>query len=262
MDSTDEILDEIVVRSFVLSNKNLLRLSQEKIIMKLFGGIYYSEDGLSTSIRGMHLQTTLLNNINDNVTGFGKVGYQRKVPVLSSFAELIGANALSEVSDESVGRLRQTKNPLDFALAQKGYFQCQTPNGIKLTRDGRFKLDKNGYLLTLDDNKVLSITGQPVKLSKIPDSLDRIKVDKEGLITIFDPETKTSTTEGQISVVASDGSITRQVDLRQGFTEDSNVRLHSEVFQLVPVRRNFEANRQAYIVQNNLLTKVIQELGK
>lgn len=230
--------------------------------MRLYGGIYFNENGLSTSIRGMHLQTALLDNINCNVTSFGKVGYQRKAPVLSSFAELVGVHALSEVVDDKVGRLRQTKNPLDFALAQKGYFQYMTPYGIKLTRDGRFKLDKDGYLLTLDNFKVLSLTGQPVKFDKVPERLEDIKVDKKGTITAFDPQNKKFSDIGQLSVVASDGSITKDMDVRQGFSEDSNVSIQSEVFNLVPVRRNFEANRQLYIIQNDALTKTIQELGR
>ena len=35
--------------------------------MKLFGGIYFNKDGVSTSVRGMHLQTALLDNINTNI---------------------------------------------------------------------------------------------------------------------------------------------------------------------------------------------------
>ncbi|EKE03980.1 MAG: hypothetical protein ACD_20C00122G0002 [uncultured bacterium] len=230
--------------------------------MRLFGGIYFDENGLSNSVRAMHLQTAMLDNINCNISNFGKVGYQRKAPVLSSFAELIGVHALSEVTDEQVGRLRQTRQPLDFALAKEGYFQYMTPDGIKLTRDGRFKIDKDGYLLTINDNKVLSATGQPVKFKDIPDNLENIKVDKEGIITVFDPVKKQFNKVGQISVVASDGSITKDIYVKQGFTEDSNVTMQTEFFSLIPVRRNFEANRQLYIIQNDELSKTIQELGK
>ncbi|OGH97429.1 MAG: hypothetical protein A2104_04390 [Candidatus Melainabacteria bacterium GWF2_32_7] len=230
--------------------------------MRLFGGIYFNENGLSNSVRAMHLQTAMLDNINCNITNFGKVGYQRKAPVLSSFAELIGVHALSEVADESVGRLRQSRKPLDIALATEGYFQYMTPNGIKLTRDGRFKIDKNGYLLTLDNFKVLSATGQPIKFDKVPEKLEDIKVDKDGTLTAFDSKEKKFNNVGQLSVVSSDGSITKDINVKQGFTEDSNVTIHTEFFNLVPVRRNFEANRQLYIIQNDELSKTIQELGR
>ncbi|MFH0702798.1 MAG: flagellar basal body rod C-terminal domain-containing protein [bacterium] len=230
--------------------------------MRLYGGINLSEDGISTSVRGLHLQTELMNNINENVVGFNKIGYQRKVPVVSSFAEIIGVHALSEVVDTAVGRMRQTKNPLDFILAKEGYFQCQTPFGVKLTRDGRFKLDKDGYLLTLDDNKILSANGQPIKFQKIPEKLSDIKVNQDGIITALDQDSKEFYEVGQFSVVANNGSTANEIDVRQGFTENSNVNIYAECFNLVPVRRNFEANRQLFIIQNDNLSKTIQELGR
>ena len=42
------------------------------------------------------------------------------------------------------------KNGINIALANKGYFQILTKDGIQLTRDGRFKMNKNGEILTLD----------------------------------------------------------------------------------------------------------------
>ncbi|MFA6989484.1 MAG: flagellar basal body rod C-terminal domain-containing protein [Candidatus Gastranaerophilaceae bacterium] len=230
--------------------------------MKFYSGICFDESGISTSIRAMHLQTELMSNISKNITGFDKVGYQREESVISSFSEYIGPHALSVVKDESVGRLYNSGNSLDFALAKPGYFQCQTKNGIKLNRDGRFKLDKNGNLLTLDDNKVLSKDGTAIKFNKIPQSLSDIKVGVNGDITAFDRETNKTTKIASFSVVSSNGSLSEDPDVRQGFVETSNVKMHEEVFNLVPVRRNFDANRQMIVTQNDELTKAIQELGR
>jgi len=230
--------------------------------MKIFGGLHYSEDGLSTSLRGMHLQSGLLNNIGDNINGFNKVGYQRKAPVLSSFAEIIGIQALSEVTDAKAGRISKTDNPLDFALVKEGYLQYQTPEGIKLTRDGRFKLDKDGNLLTLENQKVLSISGQSIKFKFVPDSMDQIKVDKEGKISVYNSKTNKLEYMDQLSVVSNKGKYLSDIDVRQGYAESSNVSLHTEFMNMIPVRRNFEANRQLYIIQNDELSKVIQELGR
>lgn len=230
--------------------------------MTLYGGVYFNDDGLSTSIRGMHLQTELLNISNNNITGFGKVGYQRQVPVVSSFAEYIGVNALSKVQDNSIGRVRKSNNPLDFAMGKEGYFQCQTPNGIKLTRDGRFKLDKNGSLLTLDGNKVLGSNGQPIKFNAIPDKLEDVKVNIDGTIQSLNPKTKQMDEVGQIAVATSNGTLSTQPDVRQGFVEDSNVSLSTEFLNIVPIRRNFDANRQMFITQNDELSRTIQELSR
>jgi len=229
--------------------------------MRLYGGIYFDERGISTSIRGMHMQTELLSRINENVTGFNQVGYQRTTPVISSFAEYIGVHALSTVKNDEVGRLTRTEKPLDFALAKPGYFQYKTPEGIKLTRDGRFKLDKNGNLLTLQGYKVLGANGQGIRFKSIPEDLNDIKVGIDGKITVTDKNTFKTYEVGRLSVVSNKGDITQDVDVRQGFVEASNVSLQEEIFSLVPVRRNFEANRQLYITQDELLNKTIQQLG-
>lgn len=230
--------------------------------MKIYGGVTYNEDGISTSLRGMHLQTSLIQNINENIVSFGKVGYQRKVPVISSFAELLGPNALSEVRDTTVGRIRLTQRPLDLALTKKGYFQVQTPDGIRQTRDGRFKINKDGNLLTLENYKVLSSAGDPIKFKVIPDKANDVKVADDGTITSLDIKNNKVYEVGQLSIVASDGSILSDVGVKQGYTEDSNVTLQQEFYSVVPVRRNFEANRQLYIIQNDELSKTIQELGR
>lgn len=130
--------------------------------MKINGGIFYSENGLTNSIRAMHLQSELLGIRNENVGGFDKVGYQRKEPVVSSFTEFMGVNALSTTVDDKVGRISVLDNPLDIAIANKGYFQVDTGNGIKLTRDGRFKIGADGSLLSLEDAQVLSDAEYPL----------------------------------------------------------------------------------------------------
>ena len=123
--------------------------------MIINGRITYLENGINTSIRAMQVQSQLMAMSNENINGFDKVGYQRKEPVVSSFTEYLGVNGLSQTSDDKVGRITMSGNPLDLAIAEKGYFQTQSDEGIKLTRDGRFKIDKEGNLLTLEDDLVL-----------------------------------------------------------------------------------------------------------
>ena len=230
--------------------------------MKLYGGIDLNNGGMLSSIRDMYLQTDIMNVINDNIQGFNKVGYQRKVPVVSSFAEFLGPNALSQNVDEEVGRIKITKNPLDIALATKGYFQVLTPSGIQLTRDGRFTMDKDGNLLTLQNYKVLSKEGKPVKLSHIPEDLEDIKIQNDGTIKYLDRSDLKLHDAGTISIVTSEGTTLQNPDVKQGYVEESNVSLQEELFNMVPVRRNFEANRELFLIQSDSLAKVLQELGK
>ncbi len=229
--------------------------------MYLRGGINYIDNGMTANIRAMHLQTELMAITNENVTGFDKVGYQRKDPVVSSFAEYMGIHALSTAVDDSVGRLSVSDNPLDIALANKGYFQCKGENGVKLTRDGRFKVDIEGYLKTMKDEKVLANDGTAIKLPFFPDKVEDIKVDTEGNLTVFNKNTNKMDYVSTLSVVTTDGVAVLSPNVRQGYNEFSNVSLATEFIQAMPVVRNFDANRQMFQMQASTLSRAIQQLG-
>lgn len=229
--------------------------------MKLNAGVNYIENGLKSSLKAMQVQSALINIGNDNVTGFDKVGYQRKEAVVSSFTEYLGADGISTTVDDKVGRLINTGNPLDLAIAVKGYFQIQSPDGVTLTRDGRFKLDKNGYLLTLNDSKVLSDSGMPIKLDIIPENLDQVVVNSKGGVSVFDKETNKLVHAANIGVVDSNGGIVMNPEIKQKYSEYSNVSLEREFLGMMMPIRNFDANRQMFMIESSNLTKAISQLG-
>jgi len=229
--------------------------------MKLNAGVRYIENGLTTSLKAMQVQSALINIANDNVTGFDKVGYQRKEAVVSSFVEYLGADGISTTIDDKTGRIASSGNPLDLALATKGYFQVQSKEGVKLTRDGRFKLDKNGNLLTLDDSKVLADNGSAIKLSLIPDSIGGIVVNSKGTLSVFNKDTKHLDKVANIGVVDANGALIMNPEVKQGYNEYSNVSLEREFLGMISPIRNFDANRQIFKIENATLTKVISQLG-
>ena len=216
--------------------------------MIINGGIRFCEKGLTTSLRAMHVQSELIGMYNENVTGFDKIGYQRKDPVVSSFTEFIGVHGLSQTIDDKVGRIQMSDNPLDLALAEKGYFQTMNADGIRLTRDGRFKLDKDGFLLTLEDDNVLSNAGVPIQLPVVPEQIKDVRVNSKGLVSVLNRKTNKFENAGYI--------------VKQGYNEYSNVALQDEFIQMMPIIRNFEANRQIFMIQNQNLQKVISQLGQ
>lgn len=229
--------------------------------MRINGGIFYNENGLTTSIRAMHLDSELIGISNENIGGFDKVGYQRKEAVVSSFAEFLGVHALSTTKDDKVGRIAVSDNPLDIALANKGYFQTESNNGIKLTRDGRFKIGKDGSLLTLEDAHVLSSAGTPIQLPFVPQDLKQIKIDKSGKISLFNPDTNKLMNVGQIGVVDTNGILVMDPNVKQGYNEFSNVSLQQEFITMMPIMKNFDANRQMFMLQNANLGKAISQLS-
>lgn len=230
--------------------------------MQINGGIRFCEKGLTTSLRAMHVQSELIGMYNENVVGFDKIGYQRKDPVVSSFTEFLGVHGLSQTVDDKVGRIAMSENPLDLALANKGYFQTQSADGVKLTRDGRFKLDKNGYLLTLEDHNVLSNAGVPIQLPFVPEQIKDVRVNSKGLVTVLNRKTNKFESAGYVGVVDSNGVVVTDPQVKQGYNEYSNVSLQNEFIGMMPIIRNFEANRQIFMIQNQNLQKVISQLGQ
>lgn len=229
--------------------------------MQINGGVRFCEPGMRASIRAMHVQSEILGMINENVEGFDKVGFQRREPVVSSMTEYIGVHGLSTTIDDQVGRIMVSKNPLDIALANKGYFQVQTTNGVKLTRDGRFKLDKEGNLITLEDFPVLSDAGMPIKLPVVPDNIDKVVVNNKGKVSVYDKKTNKLVDAGFLGVVDANGMAVLNPEVKQGYNEYSNVTLQNEFLAVKPVVRNFEANRQIFLIESSNLQKVISQLG-
>lgn len=229
--------------------------------MQLNAGVKYIGNGLVNSIRAMQVQSSLIDIANDNVTGFDKVGYQKKQAVVSSFSEYIGVDGISTTVDDKVGRIVNTGNPLDLALATKGYFQIKTANGVKLTRDGRFKLDKAGNLLTLDDSKVLASDGTAIKLSIIPDNLNQVVVNAKGALSVFNKSKNELQHVANIGVVDSNGTVIMNPEVKQKFTEYSNVALNEEFLGMMLPIRSFDANRQMFMIESSNLTKAISQLG-
>ena len=229
--------------------------------MIINGRVSYLESGIKTSLRAMQVQSELVSMTNQNIIGFDKIGYQRQEPIVSSFTEYLGVDGLSQTVDDKVGRIMMSEKPLDFAIATKGYFQTQSENGVKLTRDGRFKLDREGNLLTQEDHQVLSNAGVPIQLPFVPDDLKKIKVDDSGLLSVFNDKTKKLEAVATIGVVDANGMVGMEPKVKQGYNEYSNVSLQNEFLSMMPVIRAFEANRQVFMIQNQNLQKVISQLG-
>lgn len=231
--------------------------------MVLQGRVTYQNDPMTISLRGMTMQIHMMEFTAENIAKADMVGYQRKTPIVTSFAETLGIKGVDTQTDTSVGRIQMTDKPLDLALGTKGYFQkLQADGRVDMTRDGRFKLDKAGNLLSEDNLPVLGKDGSAIRLPFVPDTLSQIKIDTEGRITMINPATGQMESAGTLSVVNSDGSPAKKIQVNQGYVESSNVFLHEEFVAMVAPKRNFQANRQMFLTQSQALGRLIQELGR
>ena len=59
----------------------------------------------------------------------------------------MGAQIDRIVTDTTSAPVRDTGEPLDFAIVGDGWFGVQTPQGLRYTRNGQFQLSPQGTLM-------------------------------------------------------------------------------------------------------------------
>ena len=131
--------------------------------------------GLYTAASAMVAQTARQDVYANNLANVNSVGFRRGETVLGQFpADLLAAvGAAGQASggvaatmpglDLTQGPLVSTDRPQDLALTGDAFFTVQTPKGQAYTRDGRFQLDAQRRLTTLQGNLVLGERG-PITL--------------------------------------------------------------------------------------------------
>lgn len=184
----------------------------------------------------------------------------------------LGTETAPEINDFTQGALKQTGQPLDFAIQGEGFFRVQTPNGERYTRDGRFIRDANGQLVTVDGYAVLSSTGAPITLpegevSVAPDGTINVNgqvVGQLGLAAFANPATELTrdSLAGNTFAAAGAPTGTNAGTVQQGFLEMANVNPAQLMTQMVAVGRAYEAAQQLVHVQDDLLGRAIATLGR
>jgi flagellar basal-body rod protein FlgG len=141
------------------------------------------QTGYYAAAGGMVTQFNRLDTIANNLANVNTSGFKKDALITGDFARLykeardelpISDNtfeaasyinrAMSKVphiveayTDQSIGVLAKTDNRFDIALSREGlFFAVETPEGIRLTRDGSFTLNDEGALVTKQGYKVLS----------------------------------------------------------------------------------------------------------
>ena len=100
------------------------------------------------------------------------------------------AGVLRDVAD---GGMLQTGNTLDLAINGSGYFVVETPAGPRYTRDGNFRLDQDGRVVTSDGYALLDGQNRPIQVRP---GETRIEISAKGAVTTETGEV------GRIRVVA------------------------------------------------------------
>lgn len=185
---------------------------------------------------------------------------------------------VSFVMDDGVARdfrqgsMTQTGGPLDLAIDGKGFFAVQTAGGPRYTRDGRFKLDADGKVVTQDGDAVQGGGGGDITLDP---QKGPVSISETGVIS------QQGQKVGQLDVVTFDdlGALskdgnnlfrntstaqpqpTTSAKLRQGMLEGSNVQTLTQITRLVALNRAYESATNMMSQTSDLSRKSIQRLG-
>ena len=91
------------------------------------------------------------------------------------------ANDIATFRNTEQGTMETTNSPLDAAIQGAGYFVVQTPLGSRYTRNGNFKINAAGILVTSEGYPVLDDSGQSILF----DQTDRVvKIADNGSVNV------------------------------------------------------------------------------
>jgi flagellar basal-body rod protein FlgF len=178
------------------------------------------------------------------------------------------------------GGLKVTDNPLDIALNGPGFFEISTPQGVRYTKSGSFKVSNDGRLVTTEGNPVLAQgEGDPAaRQISLADRQGSVHVSEAGEIYMNDElVTKISVLEfknmNQIRKTAGllfenkdpTGNLataSTNTEVKQGMVEASNVNPVEEIGNLIRANRMFEEDLKAMKTVNEMMQKEVNEVGK
>ena len=184
-----------------------------------------------------------------------------------------GVRAVATYKDFTGGETRETDNPLDLSIDGNGFFQVTRPDGtIAYTRAGVFKTNADGELVNVD--------GFPVEPTiTIPADATSITISQTGAISatlgsepeqvqigqleisMFSNPAGLSSVGGNLyeETPASGQPITGNPGedgagtILQGFLEQSNVAVVTEMIDLIAAQRAYEINGKVITAADEML---------
>ncbi len=167
------------------------------------------------------------------------------------------------------GPLQETGNPLDLAIHGKGYFVIETEQGPRYTRDGHFRLDETGRLVTQAGRPVLGQGDAPILLA--PEDVD-IRVSRDGTmssnqgqigrlrIVAFDNERALQREAGARYSSTEDPIDMERPDVVQGMIEGSNVQPILEMVRMIDVHRAYQRSKSFIEKEDERIKKLAAAL--
>ncbi len=253
---------------------------------------------LYSAATGMEAQQLNLNNIANNLANVNTVGFKRSKIQFQDLLYQKPRNAGSETDggnrvptgievgngsrvaatskDFTQGQLTNTGAQFDLALQGDGFFEVQRPDGTTgFTRDGSFKLNASGQVVTTDGMPVLS------GFQTVPPGTTNISISQNGQVTY---QTSAGNTTFQLTLArfanpsglnSLGGNLYAEnaasgapetgapgsqgfASVMQGYTETSNVNIVEEMVNLIVAQRAYEVNSKAIQASDEMLQNINQ----
>lgn len=182
----------------------------------------------------------------------------------------LGVQIGTETTDFTQGALKFTGKPLDLSVHGNGFFRVETPNGERYTRDGRFNLDSEGYMVSVDgyflldaDRERIQIDGATIGISTDGTLfIDGVAGQQIGLAAFEDPAAELTPDLANIFAAAGEPTGETPGEIQQGYLEMANANPSDLMTQMVIVSRAYEAAQRMVQAQDELLGAAIGTLGR
>ena len=242
----------------------------------------------------MYNEQKRLDVISNNLANSATVGFKKEGATSQSFDDVLAIKVrddhgdayignmslgvkIGEVyTDYSQGSVRETGNTYDLAIDGSGFFTIDytDANGntsTRYTRAGEFLITKEGYVVTSEGQHLM---GESQWL-QVPVDAVEVMVDTDGTVyadgTAVDKVRLTDFEDynylkkfGETMYQPVQGAVEKDAtgSILQGFTEQSNVNVVSEMVNLINITRAYEANQKVIKAMDDLLQIDVSSVGK
>lgn len=231
-------------------------------------GIYDAASNLHAKMKNMEIVANNLANINTT-------GYKREIP-FSEYMSKYGNENVKQLSDFSSGVFEETGNKLDLSINGDAFFVVETDRGLALSKDGKFKVDDEGYVVNGRNQKLIG-SGGPLNLyEKVFDKTGDISFTKNGEVKIggisagqlmiAGVTNKSNMVRGESQnfylpetdyQIAMEGSF----EVMQGYLENSNTNPLQEMQAMIQLNKDYETTQK--IIQSlDTMMGQAKEVGK
>lgn len=249
---------------------------------------------LYTSSTGMYAQQLNIDNIAHNIANVNTTGYKKsRIEFQDLLYEVLRRPAASNETNQPTGlwvglgvkpsatqtvfaqgNLTPTDNPLDVAIQGQAFFRVQPPAGddYVYTRDGAFKLDAEGNLVTTDGYYVVGVDaidpeGYDVTIAadgtvtyKMPGQDEPVEAGQIELAKFVNPAGLEKIGNNLYRPTASSGEAQdwdpeadSTVSLQAGYLEASNIQIVEEMVNLITAQRAYEINSKVIQSSDEML---------